>query len=69
MANSKYEYVKTFEQSTTLLPNTYMIVRIDGRGFHKLVPEFCSIFLTKLIFPDFRQNTDSKNPTIAMPWN
>lgn len=40
MANSKYEYVKTFEQSTTLLPNTYMVVRIDGRGFHKWVPRY-----------------------------
>ena len=35
MANSKYEYVKTFEQSTTLLPATYVVVRLDGRGFHK----------------------------------
>ena len=33
MANSKFEYVKKFEQSTTLLPNTFMVVRIDGRGF------------------------------------
>ncbi|CAF9920334.1 tRNA-His guanylyltransferase [Imshaugia aleurites] len=40
MANSKYEYVKTFEQSTSLLPNTYMIVRIDGRGFHKLSAKY-----------------------------
>ncbi|KAF6226463.1 hypothetical protein HO133_009329 [Letharia lupina] len=40
MANSKYEYVKTFEQSTTLLPDTYMTVRIDGRGFHKLSAKY-----------------------------
>ncbi|KAL2051451.1 hypothetical protein ABVK25_008318 [Lepraria finkii] len=38
MAKSKYEYVKTFEQTTTLLPNTYIVVRVDGRGFHK----FCT---------------------------
>lgn len=37
MANSRYEYVKAFEQSATLLPNTYIVVRIDGRGFHKPV--------------------------------
>ncbi|KAL2863729.1 tRNA guanylyltransferase [Aspergillus lucknowensis] len=36
MANSKYEYVRTFEQSDILLPNTWIVVRIDGRGFHKL---------------------------------
>ncbi|CAL5866814.1 uncharacterized protein PFLUO_LOCUS1024 [Penicillium psychrofluorescens] len=36
MANSKYEYVKSFEQPDILLPNTWIVVRIDGRGFHKL---------------------------------
>lgn len=40
MANSKYEYVKTFEHSNTLLPDTYLIVRIDGRGFHKLSAKY-----------------------------
>ncbi|ETN41767.1 uncharacterized protein HMPREF1541_03704 [Cyphellophora europaea CBS 101466] len=36
MANSKYEYVRLFEQDQTLLPNTWIVVRVDGRGFHKL---------------------------------
>ena len=49
MAKSKYEYVKAFEQCTTLLPNTYMIVRLDGRAFHKFVPDFCSTSAVKLI--------------------
>ena len=31
----RYEYVRAFERPTALLPNTYMVVRIDGRGFHK----------------------------------
>ncbi|KAI1926002.1 tRNA-His guanylyltransferase [Ophidiomyces ophidiicola] len=35
MANSKYEYVKSFERDDILLPNTWIVVRIDGRGFHK----------------------------------
>ncbi|KAG4414320.1 Glucose-responsive transcription factor [Cadophora malorum] len=35
MANSKYEYVKSFEQPDLLIPNTWIVVRIDGRGFHK----------------------------------
>ncbi|KAI4159003.1 MAG: hypothetical protein L6R39_000428 [Caloplaca ligustica] len=40
MAKSKYEYVKSFEQKTTLLPNTYLVVRIDGRGFHHLSTKY-----------------------------
>ncbi|KAF2075439.1 hypothetical protein CYY_003268 [Polysphondylium violaceum] len=35
MANSKYEYVKGFELPDTLLPNVWIVVRIDGRSFHK----------------------------------
>jgi hypothetical protein len=37
MAKSKYEYVKMFELDDSALPNTWMVVRIDGRAFHKLV--------------------------------
>ncbi|KEF51651.1 tRNA(His) guanylyltransferase [Exophiala aquamarina CBS 119918] len=36
MANSKYEYVRNFERDEILLPNTWIVVRVDGRGFHKL---------------------------------
>ncbi|KAJ5945175.1 hypothetical protein N7516_005343 [Penicillium verrucosum] len=36
MANSRFEYVKSFEQPDVLLPSTWIVVRIDGRGFHKL---------------------------------
>ncbi|KAK5583596.1 hypothetical protein RB653_005194 [Dictyostelium firmibasis] len=35
MANSKYEYVKSFEQPDILLQNVWIVVRIDGRSFHK----------------------------------
>ncbi|KAI1629049.1 tRNA guanylyltransferase [Exophiala viscosa] len=35
MANSKFEYVRNFERDEILLPNTWIVVRIDGRGFHK----------------------------------
>nr|ACO10979.1 Probable tRNAHis guanylyltransferase [Caligus rogercresseyi] len=34
MAHSKFEYVRGFESKDTLLPNTWLVVRIDGRGFH-----------------------------------
>lgn len=40
MANSKYEYVKNFERDETLLPNTWIVVRIDGRGFHQLTDRY-----------------------------
>ncbi|KAE8353749.1 Thg1 C terminal domain-containing protein [Aspergillus coremiiformis] len=40
MANSKYEYVKAFEQPDVLLPSTWIVVRIDGRGFHKLTDRY-----------------------------
>lgn len=36
MANSQFEYVKNFERESCLLPETYIVVRVDGRGFHRL---------------------------------
>nr|CAG4642699.1 EOG090X0AR4 [Evadne anonyx] len=35
MANSKFEYVRTFETEDRCLPNTWIVVRVDGKGFHK----------------------------------
>lgn len=35
MANSRYEYVKSFERENILLPQSHIIIRVDGRGFHK----------------------------------
>lgn len=35
MVNSKYEYVRKFETSDKLLPNTWIVIRLDGCGFHK----------------------------------
>ena len=32
---SKYEYVKKFEIEDKLLPNCWMVVRIDGKAFHR----------------------------------
>lgn len=36
MANSRFEYVKSFEKESYLLPNAWIVVRVDGRGFHRL---------------------------------
>lgn len=35
MSNSKYEYVRTYEADDKLLPNCWIVVRIDGKAFHK----------------------------------
>lgn len=35
MANSKYEYVRSFELEDRILPQTYIVVRVDGRKFHQ----------------------------------
>lgn len=35
MAKSKFEYVRTFETKDSCLPNTWIVVRVDGKGFHK----------------------------------
>jgi hypothetical protein len=35
MANSKYEYVKSYELDDKLLPGCFIVVRIDGKGFTK----------------------------------
>ncbi|PGH28154.1 hypothetical protein AJ80_00044 [Polytolypa hystricis UAMH7299] len=36
----RYEYVKNFEQPDNLIPNTWIVVRIDGRGFHKFSDKY-----------------------------
>uniref|UniRef100_A0A093XTR2 tRNA(His) guanylyltransferase n=1 Tax=Talaromyces marneffei PM1 TaxID=1077442 RepID=A0A093XTR2_TALMA len=40
MANSKFEYVRLFEQPDNLIRETWIVVRIDGRGFHKLSDKY-----------------------------
>lgn len=35
MACSKYEYVKNLELDDRILPNVWIVVRVDGKGFHK----------------------------------
>ncbi|RCK65494.1 tRNA(His) guanylyltransferase [Candida viswanathii] len=48
MANSKYEYVKAFEKENYLLPDTYIIIRVDGKGSTscgKIVQKYSDIML------------------------
>lgn len=35
MACSRYEYVKGYETEDSILPNVWIVVRVDGKGFHK----------------------------------
>ncbi|XP_075623030.1 putative tRNA(His) guanylyltransferase isoform X2 [Balearica regulorum gibbericeps] len=35
MAKSKFEYVRDFEADDTCLPNCWIVVRLDGRNFHR----------------------------------
>ncbi|CAI5980114.1 unnamed protein product, partial [Closterium sp. NIES-64] len=49
MANSRYEYVKQFEQPDRLLPHCWIVIRIDGRGFSKCVCRPCD---PRASFPD-----------------
>ncbi|KZV84114.1 tRNAHis guanylyltransferase [Exidia glandulosa HHB12029] len=35
MAGTRFSYVKNFELPDPMLPDTYLVVRIDGHGFHK----------------------------------
>ncbi|XP_053680612.1 probable tRNA(His) guanylyltransferase [Anopheles nili] len=39
MALSRFEYVKQFEHEEKLLPNCWVVIRIDGKGFHR----FCNV--------------------------
>ncbi|KAF9692194.1 hypothetical protein EKO04_010175 [Ascochyta lentis] len=55
MANSKYEYVRSFEQPDVLLSNTWIVVRIDGRGFSKLTTKY------KFVKPNDRDALDLMN--------
>lgn len=35
MAGSRYAYVRAFELPDPLLPSTFFIIRLDGKGFHQ----------------------------------
>ncbi|XP_053148140.1 probable tRNA(His) guanylyltransferase isoform X2 [Hemicordylus capensis] len=39
MAKSKFEYVRDFEADDTCLPNCWVVVRLDGRSFHRFAEQ------------------------------
>ncbi len=52
MAGTRFGYVRSFELPDPLLPNTFLVLRVDGHGFHKSVPFFIS-FLSSSPLPLF----------------
>ena len=47
MAKSKFEYVRRFEHRDACLPNTWLVVRIDGRSFHRYVRWLAILFIAQ----------------------
>ncbi|VDL60463.1 unnamed protein product, partial [Hymenolepis diminuta] len=41
MANSQYTYVRGFEAEVPCLPNTWIVVRLDGQNFHAFTERHC----------------------------
>lgn len=35
MANSRFDYVRDFETDDRIIPNCWIVVRVDGKAFHK----------------------------------
>ena len=40
MVESRFNYVKTFENFETILPSCYFVVRLDGSGFTKFCEKY-----------------------------
>ncbi|RQM20556.1 hypothetical protein B5M09_010444 [Aphanomyces astaci] len=53
MANSRFEYVRNFELPDQVLLNTWIVVRVDGRGFHKYVMRINIIECAKAVMQEF----------------
>lgn len=48
MAKSKFEYVRSFELEDKCLQNCWIVVRLDGRSFHRFVMNSQSILFIKI---------------------
>jgi hypothetical protein len=72
MANTKYAYVRDFELPDPLLPDTFILFRLDGHSFHRLdIYLFIStVFMLK---PknciDSPKNTSLQNLMMFEPFN
>jgi tRNA(His) 5'-end guanylyltransferase len=66
MAGSKFAYVKNFELPDPLLPGTFMILRLDGHAFHRLV-KLQSHGPSDKLDTDFLTNMGLRSPTMSVP--
>lgn len=58
MAGSKFAYVRNFELPDPLLPETYIVLRIDGHSFHRQFNIFASCITYSLIWYFYRFSED-----------
>ena len=50
MARSKYEYVKQFEADQPLLLGCWIVIRLDGKAFHRHVSSYATLLQPRGLF-------------------
>ena len=58
MAGSRFAYVRDFELPDPLLPDTYIVLRIDGHSFHRQSKTFARRLSRSLTFYFYRFSED-----------
>ena len=58
MAGSRFAYVRNFELPDPLLPDTYIVLRIDGHSFHRQFKNFTSRLTYNLTLYFYRFSED-----------
>jgi len=58
MAGSKFAYVRNFELPDPLLPDTFIVLRIDGHSFHRQSKSFASRLTYSLTLHLYRFSAD-----------
>ena len=61
MANTKYAYVRDFELPDPLLPDTFMLFRLDGHSFHRSVLLFYQFDFDWTVQIGSQKNTNLQN--------
>ena len=54
MAGSRFAYVRNFELPDSLLPDTFIVLRIDGHSFHRQFKTFASCLTHSLTLRPYR---------------
>ena len=40
MANTRFAYVREYESADMLLPGCFLVIRLDGKGFHRFAEDY-----------------------------